>query len=216
MRTKLLLLLLIFAVAIGTAKNNARATVVMKDGGIRENVEIQLPKGWDKKLKIKVNNTETTLMAEDVDHFILWHIDNPENKAVIKYIGIGSFNHKKKEYDLRDSKGWMSLYSAGEQLSYWIWFNKIKLKAKDIKYEVDDNAHYFLKKGSEHAIRIPVNLLLPGKTRDWLKAFLEDDPVLVNNITEKGYYNKKKPYHQGNNYNPFFFEDIAEDYNPVR
>lgn len=64
-----MLLLLIFAVAIGTAKNNARATVVMKDGSVRENVEIQLPKGWDKKLKIKVDNTDNGQLLTELTAF---------------------------------------------------------------------------------------------------------------------------------------------------
>lgn len=216
MRLKLLLSMLIIAAACCLAKNNARATVTMKDGTVRENVEINLPKGWDKKLKIKSGKNEETLQAEDVDYFVLWHNDNPEQKAVIKYIGTAKFKHKTNESELYNQKGWMSLYSAGDHLSYWIWFNKINLKSKGIKYEIDDNSHFFLKKGAEHAFMIPINNMLPSRTRDWLKAFLADDPELAEKITDKGYFNRKNPYHQGTNYNPFFFEEIAVDYNPKR
>lgn len=52
--------------------------------------------------------------------------------------------------------------------------------------------------------------------RDWLKAFLSDDPELVERITDKGYFNRRKALRHGNDYNPFFFEDIAVDYNPKK
>lgn len=208
--------MLVFAVAICSAKNNARADVILTDGSVKENVEINLPKGWDKKLKIKSGNTQEVLSADDVDHFVLWHNDSPDKKTLIKRVGVGLYNHKKNEKDLRSYKGWMAVLSAGEHLSYMIWFNKIILKSNTIKYEMDDKSHFFHKSGEEHAFMIHINTVKPSSTRDWLKRFLDDDPVLVEKITEKGYFNRKNPYHQGNNYNPFFFEDIAVDYNPVR
>ncbi len=108
----------------------------------------------------------------------------------------------------------MAVCAQGDCLSYLVWFNKIKLTKGAIKYEIDDNSHYFLKKNSEHAVSIPLNLMQPGRARDWHKAFLADDQELAERITDKGYFDKKNPDHQGNNYNPFLFEQIAEDYNP--
>ncbi|MDE5628504.1 MAG: hypothetical protein K2I69_02985 [Muribaculaceae bacterium] len=214
MKTKLFLLMLVIGAAVGAAKNNAIANVVMQDGSVKENVFIDLPKGWANKIKIKSGNTQETIQSEDVDHFVLWHSDNPDEKVIIKYLGVGEYNSKKDKKELRNSKGWMAEFSAGEHMSYMIWFNKIILKSNKIKFEINDNSHYFLKKGEDYAFRIPVNLVKPSNTRNWLKAFLADDPELTAMITEKGYYNKKRPYHQGTNYNPFFFEDIALDYNP--
>ncbi len=184
----------VFAVLGCNAKNDARATIVMKDGTVKENVEINLPKGWVEKLKIKVGNIEETLMAGDVDYFELWHCDNPDQKALIKPFFIGEYKHKKNYLDIRKQMGWMALQSAGDHLSYWIWFDKIILKPDKIKYQINDHSHCFVKRNSDVA----------------------DDPVLTEKITEKGYFNRKNPYHQGNNYNPFFFEDMASDYNPQR
>lgn len=208
--------MLVFGAVCCVAKNNARADVFMKDGTVKENVEIKLPKGWDKSLKIKVDSKEETLRSEDVGYFVLWHDENPEQKAEIRSVGIGEYNHKKDKAERRDNKGWMAVCAQGDYLSYLVWFNKIKLTKGSIKYEIDDNSHYFLKKDSEHAFRIPLNLMQPRRTRDWLKAFLADDQELAERITDKGYFDKKNPYHQGNNYNPFLFEQIAEDYNPQR
>lgn len=216
MRTTLLLSMFILAAAVCAAKNDARATITMKNGTVKENVEIKLPKGWDSKLKIKSGNTEETLPADSVDHFLLWHNDNPEQKAVIKYLGVGRYNRKKDESTPNDYKVWMSLRSAGDHLSYWISFNKIKLKSNAIKYEIGSDTHYFLKRGAEYAIMIPVNPMFMGRTNNWLKAFLRDDPELVKNITDKGYTSRKQAYHQGTNYNPFLLEEIAVDYNPKR
>lgn len=198
------------------AKNDARATIVMKDGTVKENVEINLPKGWVEKLKIKVGNIEEILKAGDVDYFELWHCANPDQKALIKPFFIGEYKHKKNYLDIRKQMGWMALQSAGDHLSYWIWFDKIILKPDKIKYQINDHSHCFVKRNSDVAVMIPINLMAPKRTRDWLKAFLADDPVLTEKITEKGYFNRKNPYHQGNNYNPFFFEDMASDYNPQR
>ena len=206
--------ILIFVAGFCTAKNYARADVMMKDGTVKKDVEIRLPKGWEEKLNIKVGDVEETLKADDVDYFELWHSDNPSQRALIKSFYIGEYKHKKNYLDTRNQMGWMALQSAGEYLGYWIWFDKIILKSDKIKYQVDDKSHCFVKRNSEVAVMIPLNLLVPKRTREWLKAFLADDPELTERITDKGYFNKKRPYHQGNNYNPFFFEDIAVDYNP--
>jgi len=196
------------------AKNNARCTVVMTDGSVKENVEIDLPKGWVEKLKIKDGNTAETLSAAEVDYFELWHSDSPDRKVMVKSVFVGEYDHKKEEMKPRSQRGWMAVVSAGDYLSYLIWFEKIILKPDKIRYTINDNSHCFLKRGSDCAVMIPVNLLVPKRTRDWLKGFLADDADLTERITEKGYFNKKNPYHQGTNYNPFFFEDIAVDYHP--
>lgn len=216
MRIILAIFICVLAALGCNAKNSARAMIVMKDGAVKEDVEIKLPKGWEKKLKIKVGDVEETLNAEDIDYFELWHSDNPSQKALIKSFHIGEYKHKKNYLDARKQMGWMALQSAGEHLGYWIWFKKIILKPDKIKYQIDDNSHCFVKRNSDVAVMIPINLMVPKRTRDWLKAFRADDSELTERITDKGYFNKKNPYHQGNNYNPFFFEDIAVDYNPQR
>lgn len=77
MRIRLLISLLVFGALCCQAKNGARSDVFMKDGTVKENVEIKLPKGWDKSLKIKVDSKEETLRSEDVGYFVLWHDENP-------------------------------------------------------------------------------------------------------------------------------------------
>lgn len=52
----LLVSMLLLAAVFCSAKNQARADVMMKDGTVKENVEIKLPKGWDKKITIKSGN----------------------------------------------------------------------------------------------------------------------------------------------------------------
>ena len=53
MRIKLLLLL-VFSVTICAAKNNVLSNVVMKNGTVIENAEINLPKSWDKEVTLKL------------------------------------------------------------------------------------------------------------------------------------------------------------------
>ncbi len=66
----------------------------------------------------------------------------------------------------------------------------------------------------DRAFSIAYNSLKRSTTRDWLCGFLADDPAITKAISEKGYFDKKRK-HNGNDYNPFFFENIAEDYAPV-
>ncbi len=68
----------------------------------------------------------------------------------------------------------------------------------------------------DRAFLVPINGLKPSTTRDWLKGFLSDDPVIADSIANKGYYKVKDSRRIGNFYNPFSYDQIAIDYNPKR
>ena len=204
-----------------SAKAKGVADITMKDGTTFKNVELILPKGWDSKIKFKdASEKEVKLESNDVEHIVLWHKDAPEHKALIKYMFTAKYNPKTNEIDTvprEKEKWWFTLESAGDHLSYWICFNEIKPSKKGITYIIRDCPHHFVKpEMPDRAFMIVTNSIKPGTIRNWLKGFLADDPVLTEALNDKGYYNKKKSLRQGNLYNPYFFEEMAVDYNPKK
>ena len=204
-----------------SARPKAIADIIMKDGTRFSNVELVLPRGWEKNIKFKdTSNKEIKFESDNVAHIVFWHKENPEHKAIIKYMFSAKYNPKTNEIDTvprQKEKWWFTLESAGDHLSYWICFKEIKPSKKGISYIIRDYPHHFVKpEMPDRAFQISINGFKPSTTRDWLRGFLADDPVLTKSISDKGYYNVKKSNRQGNFYNPFFFEQIAIDYNPQK
>lgn len=226
MRTNVIIrILLIWILSIpaicGSAKSNAVADITMKDGSAFRNVEFELPKGWSKTIKFKgPDNNNVKLESDSIEYIVFWHKDEPERQALIKYMHTARYNTKTNEIDTVPRKGedwWFTLESAGEHLSYWICFSQIKLSKKSINYIIRDYPHHFVKpEMPDRAFLIALNSMKPGTTRNWLKGFLADDPVITEAIANKGYFNVKKSNRQGNFYNPYFFEQIAIDYKPQK
>lgn len=204
-----------------SAKAKGVADITMKDGTTFKNVELILPKGWDKNIKFKDDSVkEVKLESNDVEQIVFWHKENPEHKALIKYMFTARYNPKTNEIDTvprQKEKWWFTLESAGDHLSYWVCFKEINLSKKEISYIIRDYPHHFVKpEMPDRAFMIAINSMKPGTTRNWLIGFLADDPVMVEALNDKGYFDKKKSNRQGNFYNPYFFEQMAVDYSPQK
>ena len=216
-------LLCVFIAMAIQAKNTACANISLTDGTVMENVELELPRVWTNEVKYAIDGKKEKHKSEQVDYMIIWHKDTPDNKSCLRYLQCGDFDRKTGEYKPnKKKKEWFMLESAGEHLALWIMFWQAKVKADKIELKLGDGpsfpgtAYYFQKKGDSVAYKIAFDPARPGMVRDWLKAFLSDDPELVERITDKGYFNRRKALRHGNDYNPFFFEDIAVDYNPKK
>lgn len=221
MKVRMLLMALaiwVVGALCAAAKSNVAADITMKDGAKYENVDLKLPKGWDDKVKFAAGDRQVVLDGNDVEHIVFWHKDAPERKALIKYMYTAKFKPKTNEIDTvprKDEQWWHALEAAGKHLSYWIRFKQIKPSKKSISFEIVEYPYFFVKpEMPDRAFSIAYNSLKRSTTRDWLCGFLADDPAITKAISEKGYFDKKRK-HNGNDYNPFFFEKIAEDYAPV-
>lgn len=217
------ILFIIVGFALGVLNLDARqrgmAKVIMNNGVEYDNVELVLPRGWDDELKMKtVNGKQIKVKSDSVNHLMIWHRDFPERKGLLMYKTYTKFNDKTGEIKPEKFKIWLALESAGKHLSYWIRFNEVKTNKKNITYSlVTSSSPYFFVKSENpaFAVEIPINVYRIGKTQQWLCSFLASDPDLTRRISENGYYSKKDGFrHEGNDYNPFFFEEIAVDYNP--
>ncbi len=217
-------LLTIFCIACAltaSAKPKAIADIMMKDGSTYENVELVLPKGWEKKIKFKdAAKKDVKLESNDVDYILFWHKNSPDRKAVIKYMYTARYDTKTNEIDTvprEKEKWWFALDTAGEHLSYWLCLQQIYPSKIGISFSVRDYPNHLVKpEMPDRAFLVPINGLKPSTTRDWLKGFLSDDPVIADSIANKGYYKVKDSRRIGNFYNPFSYDQIAIDYNPKR
>ncbi len=205
------------------AKNEARADIFFNNGTVTECVELKLPSSWHEKFEYVADGKKQKIHADSIDHILLYHVEAPERKAYVRRNPVGEFDHKKNEVKDCKAKNWQFLESAGEHLCYWVAFWKVKVKKDGFSFTLGANAssydtpYYFQKPGNALSLNIPANPYRTGTTRDWLVTYLDDDPELVKRISEKGYYSKKAKdgwRHGGNDFNPFFFEEIAVDYNP--
>ncbi len=218
-KTLLTALCLICALSV-SARPKAIADIMMKDGTAYKGVELVLPKGWENNIKYKdvANKKEVKLESNDVDYIVFWHKDAPERKALIKYMFTGKYDPKTNEIDTvprEKEKWWFTLETAGEHLSYWICFTQIDPSKKGISFAVRDYPHHLVKpEMPNRAFLVPINGLKPSTTRDWLKGFLADDPVIADSIANKGYFKVKDSRRIGNFYNPFSYDLIVLDYNP--
>jgi len=216
----ILIAILISAFAVA-AKNDARANIRMVDGTQLDSVQIDCPHFWSNDVKYIANGKKTKIKSTDIDHIIIWHIKTPDNKAYLKYWPYGEFKHKTGEYKINEKrKGWFFLEASGKHLAYWVAFYQIKVKDNKFEFKLGDSPsawvdpYFFQREEDSVPYNIPLDTTRLGMVRDWLKAFLSKDSELVERITDKGYFSRRKALRHGNAYNPFFFEDIAVDYNP--
>lgn len=217
-----LLLAVITAFAV-SAKNDARADIFFVNGKVLENVGLKLPGSWHDRVEYFIDGKKHKIHADSVDHILLYHVDVPERKAYLRRNFIGKFDHNKNEIIDWKAKNWQVLESAGEHLLYWVSFYKVKVGKKDFTFSIGaysgayTTPYYFQKPSDPIAFNIPSNFYRPGVTRDWLSVYLADDPEIVKRISEKGYFSKKQSdfLRHGNAANPFYYEDIAVDYNPT-
>lgn len=222
---KLLFIVLCFlAVLAAVAKNDARADIFFTNGEVLENVELKLPGSWFDKVEYFIDGKKHKVHADSVDHLLLYHVDAPERKAYLRRNYIGQYDFKKNELVDWKAKNWQVLESAGEHLLYWVSFWKVKVGKDKFTFNLGAyegarrTPYYFQKPTDPIAFNIPSNFYRPGATREWLAAYLADDPEIVERISDKGYFSKKQSdfLRHGNAANPFYYEDIAVDYNPQK
>ncbi|MDE6561585.1 MAG: hypothetical protein K2K75_09405 [Muribaculaceae bacterium] len=104
--------------------------------------------------------------------------------------------------------------------SFW----KVKVDKNGFNFNVGayqgarTTLYYFQKPTDPIAFNIPSNFYRPTATREWLIQYLSDDPDIVQRITDKGYFSKKQSdfLRHGSAANPFYYEDITIDYNPIQ
>ncbi len=206
------------------AKNNARADIFFTNGEILENIELKLPGSWYEIVEYYIDGKKYKINADSIDHMLLYHVEVPERKVFLSRNPIGKYDFKKNEIKDFKAKNWQVLESEGPNLRYWISFWKVKVGKDGISFNVGGNErtyltpYYFQKPTDPIAFNIPSNFYRPAATRDWLAAYLADDPEIVKRITEKGYFSKKQSdfLRHGSAANPFYYEDIAVDYNPQK
>lgn len=222
MKKLCLLILFLLCTLLAFAKNDARADIYFTNGETLENIEMKLPGSWHDKVEYYVDGKKHKISADSIDHIMLYHVDVPERKVYLQRNSIGKFDHKKNEITDWKAKNWQFLESAGDHLLYWVSFYKVKVSKKGLSFDVGAYAgarttpYYFQRENDPICLNIPSNFYRPGATREWLCVYLADDPELVERITEKGYFSKKQSdfLRHGTAANPFYYEDIAVDYNP--
>ena len=217
-------LAIIFVAITAFAKNNARADISFTNGEVLEDVEFKLPGGWVDYVEYFIDGKKHKIHADSIDHILLYHADYPERKAYLRRNPVGKYNFKKGELEDFKVKYWQVLESAGKYLEYWVSFRSVKIGKKGFTFTLgafDGGRHtpyYFRKPSDPVALNIPSNLARIGVTREWLVNYLADDPEIVKRITDKGYFSRKRSdvLRNGNAANPFYYEDIAVDYNPQK
>jgi len=220
----LMTIVVTFVVLSVSAKKKACADLTLTDGTVIENVELELPNFWGINFKYTVNGEKVKIKSDNIDHMIVWHESTPDSKAYMKQMAYGEFKHKTGEYKVNEKRtGWYMLVSSGEHLAYWIAFWQVKVKDKGFEFKLGDSPsgyggtpYFFQRSGDKVAYKIAYDAARPGLVRDWLIAFLSDDPELVKKITDKGYFSRRQARRYGPDYNPFLFEEIALDYNPAK
>lgn len=223
MRKILLLSVLCILTSVSVlAKNEARADIYFANGTTLENIELKLPGSWYEKVEYFIDGKKHKIHADSIDHILLYHVDYPDKKAYLRRNSIGKYDFDKNEVIDWKAKNWQFLESAGEHLAYWVSFWKVKVGKNGFSFNVGayegarTTPYYFQKPSDPIAFNIPSNFYRPGATRDWLTKYLADDPVIVERITEKGYFSKKQSdfLRHGSAANPFYYEEIAVDYTP--
>lgn len=206
------------------AKNDARADIYFNNGNVLNNIELKLPGSWYEKVEYFMDGKKKQIHADSIDHILLYHVDYPERKAYLRWNPIGKYDFKKNEINDFKAKNWQVLEAAGEHLLYWVSFWKVKVGKDGFRFNVGayegarTTPYYFQKPTDPIAFNIPSNFYRPAATREWLVNYLADDPEIVKRITDKGYFSKKQSdfLRHGSAANPFYYEDIAVDYNPVQ
>lgn len=221
---RILLLIATLAAITAHAKNDARADIFFTSGETLENIVIKLPGSWYEKVEYFIDGKKHKIHADSIDHILLYHVDVPERKVYLRRNPIGKYDFKKDEIVDFKAKNWQVLEAAGEHLLYWVSFWKVKVSKTGFSFNVGayqgayTTPYYFQKPTDPIAFNIPSNFYRPGATRDWLVKYLADDPEIVKCISEKGYFSKKQSdfLRHGSAANPFYYEDIAVDYNPQK
>lgn len=224
MKKLLTVIICVLSVLSALAKNDARADIYFVNGEVLEGIEMKLPGSWYEKVEYFIDGKKHKIHADSIDHILLYHVAAPERKAYLRWNSIGKYDFSKNEIIDWKAKNWQMLESAGEHLYYWVSFWKVKVGKNDFTYYIGayegarTTPYYFQKPSDPIAFNIPSNFYRPGATRDWLVAYLVDDPSIVERISEKGYFSKKQSdfLRHGNAANPFYYEDIAVDYNPIK
>ncbi len=213
----IVLLTLAMTTAAAVAKPRGVANVYMNNGTEYRDVTIKCPDGWDKKIEFTDGTTKYKIPSDSIDHLEIWHSENPENVAYIKYGQWCTYDPKKDKFDSQkdSNRKWFVLEAAGPHLSYWMSLRNVKPGKKSISMGVTGVPNALNKEGSTYMIIVDQGWR-KSVTANWLKAFLADDEKLVSEITEEGYYNKQAARRQGNIYNPFIYEDLVDDYVPGR
>lgn len=223
----LTILIPFFMIALASnAKNDTRADIFFNNGDSLINVEIKIPGNWNgrKDVECFIDEKKKKIHTDSVDYIKIYHVDAPFRKAIIGRNPVGTFDRKKNKTIGSKYKNWQVLMAKGDHLSYWIAFWKLKIDKDGITYKMGHrpdtyvSPYCFQKTSEKYSVDIPCDIFRPEMIRDWLKAYLSDDPAICERISEKGYYSKKykDAYRNSNSANPFFFEDIAEDYNPIK
>ncbi len=221
LRISLLLALAVMMSAFSAnAKNNVRADILFNNSLVLEAVELKLPGSWNDKIEYIAGGKKHKLYADSIDHMLLFHVDAPERIAYVRRNPVGQFDHKKNEVKDWKATNWQFLESAGEYLLYWVTFWKVKVKDNGFSFTVGANAgshvtpYFFQKPWERLSLNILSNPYRPDVTREWLSAYLADDPEVVKRISDKGYFSRRQALRHGSDTNPFFYEDIAVDYHP--
>lgn len=224
MKRILISLSLILIALIAFAKDNVRADIYFINGSVLENIELKMPGSWYEKVEYFIDGKKHKIHADSINHLLLYHADYPERKAYLSRNPIGKYDFKKNEINDFKAKNWQVLESAGEHLLYWVSFWKVKVGKDGFTFNLGayegarTTPYYFQKPTDPIAFNIPSNFYRAGATRDWLVNYLADDPEIVKRISEKGYFSKKQSdfLRNGSAANPFYYEDIAVDYNPIK
>lgn len=222
MKRILIITLCIIVAILALAKGEARADIFFVNGQVLENVPLKLPGSWYGKTEYYLDGKKQKVDSDSIHHMLIYHVDFPERKAYVSWNPIGKYDFGKNEIVDFKAKNWQVLESAGEHLSYWVSFWKVNVGKKGFTFNVGayegarTTPYYFQKPTDPIAFNIPSNFYRSGATRDWLVKYLADDPEIVKNISEKGYFSKKQSdfLRHGSAANPFYYEDIAVDYNP--
>lgn len=207
------------------AASKVYAVVTLKNGKEYANVKIKLPKGWDKKVDIKVDGQKMALEADSIAQIVFWHAKSPYNQQLICYRDYAIFDRETGEYHADDkslrkkglfNKQWFAMHHQGEYVDVWITFAHIKAGDMSITFSGSlDSPYFFHKKSDRLFVHIPFARFRPGMTREWLTAFFADDEVLVETLKDKSELydrGRKAAMRNGSVFTPFKYEDIADSY----
>ncbi len=219
---RIILFAIALMVCVGAAgAPKAAADIMMNNGTEYKSVPLdKIPEGWDKEIKVVVNGKKVKLAADSIDHAVIWHNDNPDDRCLIKWLPSGTFNMKDGSTKQTMEKGkpfmkWFAFRTAGEHLRLWISFSKLKPSKNRFVLEVNPVTNFFEKKGYPYLIGVPRNEFKPNLTRNWLSAFLADDKVLVSEMSQEKELNRNFLQQQVID-SPAVFDHITKTYTPGR
>lgn len=195
------ILLISMPVMVQAYPRKAVANVTMRDSSVLKEVHILLPGGTDNYLKIETNGKMSKVSAKDIDRFVAWNPEKPEQKYLFAstQIDLTFISHDKASAE----KFYFLIFDTKAQhASIWRKAGVCRWDKKgDLVLEYIDISPMLWKKSDAMPTEIYYNPQRKKNTLEYLAKFFADDKILSEQLRTK-----EKEFFKSNEYKriPFF------------